>query len=61
MNEKSNPRNLRDKLRKGEVVFGVFCKTTSPEMIECLGYAGFDFWRQRKIWSEPRKCQAYVR
>ena len=43
MNEKSSPGNLRDRLHKGEVVFGVFCKTTSPEMIECLGYAGFDF------------------
>ena len=43
MNEQSSPGNLRDRLHKGEVVFGVFCKTTSPEMIECLGYAGFDF------------------
>ena len=36
-------RELREKLKNGDVVFGVFCKTTAPEMIECLGYAGFDF------------------
>jgi len=34
---------IRDKITSGGVVFGVFCKTTSPEMIECLGYSGFDF------------------
>lgn len=34
---------IREKLRSGDVVFGAFCKATSPEMIECLGYAGFDF------------------
>ena len=43
MNIKATPAYFREKLRKGDVVFGVFCKTTCPEMIECLGYAGFDF------------------
>ena len=43
MDIKAKPEYFREKLRKGEVVFGVFCKTTAPEMIECLGYAGFDF------------------
>ena len=35
--------DFRKKLKEGDVVFGVFCKTTAPEMIECLGCAGFDF------------------
>lgn len=43
MDIKSTPSYFRNRLRQGDVVFGVFCKTTSPEMIECLGYAGFDF------------------
>lgn len=43
MNEKALPQNFRNRIKNGEVVFGVFCKTTAPEMIECLGYAGFDF------------------
>ena len=43
MNIKASPVFFREKLKQGDVVFGVFCKTTSPEMIECLGYAGFDF------------------
>ena len=43
MNVNATPKCFRDKLHRGDVVFGVFCKTTSPEMIECLGYAGFDF------------------
>ena len=36
-------KNLRRKLQDGDVLFGVFCKTTAPEMIECIGHAGFDF------------------
>ena len=43
MNENASPNVFRQKIRDGKVVFGVFCKATSPEMIECLGYAGFDF------------------
>ena len=35
--------NLRRRLRDGDVLFGIFCKTTAPEMIECIGHAGFDF------------------
>jgi len=35
--------DFRNRLKRGEVVFGTFCKTTSPEMIECIGYSGFDF------------------
>jgi len=33
----------RARLKKGEVLFGVFCKTTAPEFIEIIGHAGFDF------------------
>jgi 4-hydroxy-2-oxoheptanedioate aldolase len=40
---KDFPNEIRHRLHNGEVLFGVFCKTTSPEMIECLGYSGFDF------------------
>lgn len=43
MDTQSTPSYFRNKLRNGDVVFGVFCKTSAPEMIECLGYAGFDF------------------
>lgn len=43
MDISSTPQYFRNKLKSGDVVFGVFCKTTAPEMIECLGYAGFDF------------------
>jgi len=43
MDSRSTPKYFREKLQNGDVVFGVFCKTTSPEMIECLGLAGFDF------------------
>ena len=43
MDERSNPGRFRNRLKSGEVVFGVFCKTTAPEVVECLGYAGFDF------------------
>lgn len=43
MNENASPNVFRQKIQDGKVVFGVFCKATSPEMIECLGYAGFDF------------------
>lgn len=39
----AKPEVFRKKLKNGGVVFGVFCKTTAPEIIECLGYAGFDF------------------
>lgn len=34
---------LRRRMREGETLFGVFCKATTPEWIECIGYAGFDF------------------
>ena len=33
----------RERLKKGDVFIGVFCKTTAPEFIEVIGYAGFDF------------------
>lgn len=35
--------NFRNKLKRNDVVFGVFCKATTPEWIECIGNAGFDF------------------
>ena len=33
----------RERLKKGDVLIGVFCKTTAPEFIEALGHGGFDF------------------
>ncbi len=33
----------RARLARGEVLNGIFCKTTAPEFIECVGHAGFDF------------------
>ncbi len=36
-------KTLKEKLQAGEVVYGLFCKTTAPEFIEAAGYAGFDF------------------
>lgn len=36
-------KSLKQRLRDGERVFGVFYKTGSPIVTEILGYAGFDF------------------
>lgn len=36
-------RCLQKRLELGEVLVGVFCKTTAPELIEIIGHAGFDF------------------
>jgi len=36
-------QETRDRLTNGEVLFGVFCKTTAPDFIEVIGHAGFDF------------------
>ena len=33
----------RERLNNGDVLIGVFCKTTAPEFIEVVGHAGFDF------------------
>jgi 4-hydroxy-2-oxoheptanedioate aldolase len=33
----------RERLKRGEVLMGLFCKTTAPELIEMVGHAGFDF------------------
>lgn len=35
--------DLKEKLASGEVVFGVFFKTNSPNLAEMFGYAGYDF------------------
>jgi 4-hydroxy-2-oxoheptanedioate aldolase len=37
------PTGLRERLNNGEVLTGIFCKTTAPEFIEVIGHAGFDF------------------
>lgn len=37
------PTGLRERLKNGEVLVGIFCKTTAPEFIEVIGHAGFDF------------------
>jgi len=34
---------FRGRLADGDVLVGVFCKTTAPEFIEVIGHAGFDF------------------
>lgn len=34
---------LKEKLAKGQVIFGTFFKINSPSIVEMLGYAGFDF------------------
>lgn len=38
-----DPNSFRSRLAKGETVYGIFCKTTAPEFIECAGFGGFDF------------------
>ena len=37
------PADVREKLKRGDVLIGIFCKTTAPEFVEVIGYAGFDF------------------
>jgi 4-hydroxy-2-oxoheptanedioate aldolase len=39
----SSPNTWRSRLEAGDVLMGVFCKTTAPEFIEVIGHAGFDF------------------
>ncbi|MDR1897522.1 MAG: aldolase [Prevotellaceae bacterium] len=34
---------FKDKLKKGEAVYGPFMKTTDASFVECAGYSGFDF------------------
>ena len=36
-------QKTRDRLQQGDVLIGIFCKTTAPEFIEIVGHAGFDF------------------
>ena len=36
-------QETRERLNNGDVLIGVFCKTTAPDFIEIIGYAGFDF------------------
>ena len=36
------PQEFKERIRR-RAVFGPFCKTSDPGMIEALGYAGFDF------------------
>jgi 4-hydroxy-2-oxoheptanedioate aldolase len=36
-------RTFKDKLAKGEPVYGPFMKTVDPAFVECAGHAGFDF------------------
>ena len=38
-----SPNTWRSRLEAGDVLIGVFCKTTAPEFIEVIGHAGFDF------------------
>lgn len=38
-----SPAGARERLKNGEVLIGIFCKTTAPEFIEVIGHAGFDF------------------
>ncbi len=39
----ATPKDARARLKRGEVLTGIFCKTTAPEFIEVIGHAGFDF------------------
>lgn len=39
----ASPQAARERLQRGDVLMGVFCKTTAPEFIEVIGHAGFDF------------------
>ena len=34
---------VKEKLKRGETVAGLFCNIPSPMVVEILGYAGFDF------------------
>ena len=36
-------QTARERLENGDVLIGIFCKTTAPEFIEVIGHAGFDF------------------
>jgi 4-hydroxy-2-oxoheptanedioate aldolase len=35
--------HLKQKLREGQEVFGLFCSTPSPVVVEMIGLAGYDF------------------
>ncbi len=43
MELKKNP--VKEKIRNGQTVFGIYIGVTSPTMVELAGYAGFDFVR----------------
>ncbi len=43
MQLKKNP--VKEKIRNGQTVFGIYIGVTSPTMVELAGYAGFDFVR----------------
>src|SRR5512133_1581688 len=43
MQLKKNP--VKQSLREGKTVFGIYIGVTSPTMVEMAGYAGFDFVR----------------
>jgi hypothetical protein len=36
-------RNIRAKLESGDRIFGTIVQTPSPEVVEIVGYTGFDF------------------
>ena len=35
--------NLKEKLIRGDVLIGGWIQTSSPELVEAMGYADFDF------------------
>ena len=37
------PAGARERLKNGDVLIGIFCKTTASEFVEVIGHAGFDF------------------
>ena len=43
MELKKNP--VKEKIRNGQTVFGIYIGVASPTMVELAGYAGFDFVR----------------
>ena len=37
------PRRIRSKLESGDKAYGIAVQLPSPEIVEAVGYAGYDF------------------
>ena len=40
---KTAPRRIRSKLENGDKAYGIAVQLPSPEVVEAVGYAGYDF------------------